>query len=288
VRFFEVLDPMEPDNAALSETDADPRFAMVQLAQWMMSYMRELNVYMFPISVRAAAEDLHWMGNCFGSSVYEVEMNAPSYSKLWHSSDNKPAYRFLKLTQQVVQFQERKRFERAHKPWHGPRRWIMKTPEHAGFLKDLMHVYPDAFVVLTHRDPVAIVSSFVVMTTYLAGFWNKRVDAVLFAKNNVEQVERRLNHLVEQIELVPKEQVVHIAFENFVKDNLGQMQLVCARVGLDMSPSNVKLMEQFIQSRPRQGANKLEYRIDTLGPLFTNDALRARFAKYVAKFAEYI
>jgi len=270
----------------VSETPADPRFFLARMGTAFNVYVCPLFRFMFNLD--APMEDLHWMGNVFGSSVFEVPVNVPSYSALWHASSNAPAYRFLKLTQQAVQFQDRGRAARAGKPWTGPKRWLMKTPEHAGFLRDLMSVYPDALVVLTHRDPVPIVSSFCAMAPYIATFWNARMDAHLFGMNNMRQLESRLNHLVDQIGVVPESQVFHLPFSEFVDDNLGAMERVAAFAGLDMGADNVQRMRAFIASRPRQGANVLEYRIETLGPEFSKTAIQERFRRYADTFKQYI
>lgn len=35
-------------------------------------------------------------------------------------------------------------------------RWVLKTPPHIAYLNDLLAQYPDAMLVWTHRDPIAV------------------------------------------------------------------------------------------------------------------------------------
>jgi Sulfotransferase family len=39
------------------------------------------------------------------------------------------------------------------RPLQAPRRWILKSPEHVFSIDALTGVFPDAMLVLTHRDP---------------------------------------------------------------------------------------------------------------------------------------
>ena len=42
----------------------------------------------------------------------------------------------------------------------GPRRWVLKTPQHLENLGPLLRTFPDATIVWCHRDPVTVVASF--------------------------------------------------------------------------------------------------------------------------------
>ena len=38
-------------------------------------------------------------------------------------------------------------------------RWVLKSPGHLGPVDALLHEYPDAMVVQTHRDPLSVIPS---------------------------------------------------------------------------------------------------------------------------------
>ena len=44
--------------------------------------------------------------------------------------------------------------------------WVLKSPQHLEQLGPLLRTFPDATVVVTHRDPVAVVQSTVTMACY--------------------------------------------------------------------------------------------------------------------------
>lgn len=44
--------------------------------------------------------------------------------------------------------------------WQVPgARWVLKAPSHLFAMDALLHTYPDARIVQTHRDPVTVVAS---------------------------------------------------------------------------------------------------------------------------------
>ena len=63
-----------------------------------------------------------------------------------------PGYRHLDRMLRFLQWQKARRGETG-------RRWVLKAPYHLAFLDTLFEVFPDARVVLTHRDPVETVPS---------------------------------------------------------------------------------------------------------------------------------
>jgi len=288
LRFTESRDPLQPENLdpKLVYTDADPRAKLLKIGRGLLWYIRPFFRYMFRTDEHdpgnSPNEDIFMSMLVFGSAVFRTQTYVPTYSKVWSEMDNKPAFRFQKIVQQIIQWQERHRIGARNK------RWLMKTPEHAGFMRDLMQVYPDAFVMLTHRNPVPVVSSFIPMVIYTAGFWNSKIDAIKFAEYQLDSLEHILNNLVDQVEVIPKNQIMHVPFSKFVNDNYAVIEEVCRFSGLSLSPEAVNRMQKYIETSPREGANRFEYKIETFGPAFKKEALQKRFKHYMDKFQEYV
>ncbi|MFF7637989.1 sulfotransferase family protein [Kitasatospora sp. NPDC008050] len=72
----------------------------------------------------------------------------PNYTARHYERDFIPDYRYLKQVFQVLQYGRPRR------------RWVLKSPMHLENLDALRTVFPDATIVWTHRDPVAVVASF--------------------------------------------------------------------------------------------------------------------------------
>jgi hypothetical protein len=73
--------------------------------------------------------------------------NVPSFTKLLSNGDFRWVYQEHKQVLQHLQH----RFRRD--------RWVLKTPAHMTWLADLFAVYPDARMVVCHRDPAKVLGS---------------------------------------------------------------------------------------------------------------------------------
>jgi len=83
-----------------------------------------------------------------GTSVaFETQAHVPSYSSWLEKQDWVPAYRrHRRLLQQIGSND-------------ADQRWVLKNPSHLVALDALLEVYPDAVIVVTHRDPVTCLAS---------------------------------------------------------------------------------------------------------------------------------
>jgi hypothetical protein len=83
-----------------------------------------------------------------GTSVaFETQAYVPAYSAWLQGADWTPAYRRHRQLLQLIGLNDPEK------------RWILKNPSHLMSLDTLLEVYPDAVVVVTHRDPVTCVAS---------------------------------------------------------------------------------------------------------------------------------
>src|SRR5205814_1185896 len=84
------------------------------------------------------------MSQDFKSLALEAISNVPTYGEWLLEVDQRSAYEYHRLALQVLQN-------------GGVRgRWTLKSPHHALNLEALTAVYPDAQLVLLHRDPVVL------------------------------------------------------------------------------------------------------------------------------------
>ncbi len=91
-----------------------------------------------------ATECITVMGQDFKSLTYEAIANVPGYDEWLLGVDQRSAYEYHRSVLQVLQS-------------GGVRgRWTLKSPHHAIALEHLTAVYPDARLVLLHRDPVVL------------------------------------------------------------------------------------------------------------------------------------
>ena len=103
-----------------------------------------------PTGPMEAEEELGLLVNSFWSAKHDAMWWVPSYGRWSEAQDPAPAYvqmvRLLKLigwSQQASSL----------------RPWVLKTPQHMFDLPVLLKMFPDARLIFTHRDPLAVVGS---------------------------------------------------------------------------------------------------------------------------------
>ena len=82
----------------------------------------------------------------FQSLIYSTVFNLPSYDEWLLDSTWEGATHYHRQVLQVLQSE-------------CPGRWQLKSPQYGLLLDELFETYPDAHLIVTHRDPVKIAAS---------------------------------------------------------------------------------------------------------------------------------
>jgi Sulfotransferase family len=209
----------------------------------------------------------------FRSEEFTARYRVPSYARWLAQCDMRPAYEWHRLVLQILQ----RRFD--------GRRWTLKSPVHMHSLPTLLAVYPDARIVFTHRDPLAVLAS---VTSLIATMRYAHSDAFDFADigdYHVELYGRSLERLVDLTEsgaLAPA-RVHHAHYAEFIDDPLDMMSTVSEWLGRPMTPALVESMRRHLAANPQGAHGAHQYSFDDLAR--DRETTRKRFARYQAAFA---
>src|SRR5262249_62192939 len=99
------------------------------------------------------------------SFQFQTSHYVPRYQAWLERQDLRPCYEQHRRFLQHLQWR-----------WRGER-WVLKAPAHLFGIRALLQVYPDAGVILTHRDPLEVVGSLASLTTALRSTFSDEVDA---------------------------------------------------------------------------------------------------------------
>jgi len=92
----------------------------------------------------------------FKSQLYDASLYVPSYYEWNRRTDQRSAYEHHLATLQLLQWKE------------PATRWMLKSPSHTLSLDALLSVYPDARLVVSHRDPAVSLAS-------ACDFWERQM-----------------------------------------------------------------------------------------------------------------
>lgn len=250
----------------------DPRYQRSQNRWERMQASNPLIASMHPMNPDHIHEELELESIDFSSYNFEwlVSMH-PQWRDYYLSHDQRPHYEFLKTMLKVLQWQQ------------GPDRWILKCPQHLEQLGPLMETFPDATVVMTHRDPVSVVQSAATMTAFSSRMGFKEPVADELFEYWADRVEHLLNAGIRDLDLVPPERRIDVYFDRLMKDDWGTITEIYRRIGLEFTEQAQAEVRQYVDEHPRGKDGRVIY--DLRADFKTEPAeLRARYQEYLDKF----
>ncbi len=229
-----------------------------------------------PTYVHEAEEEIVFLADAFLSHIPEASCDVPHYRSWIDTQDFAPAYRWLRRMLQLLQWQKRQRGEPA-------RPFVLKTPDHLGYLDVLLDEFPDAHIVHSHRDPVAVITSGASLNTTLWRTHCDDVDPHEVGRQWLERMGWSCDRAMAARASIPATQVTDVAFVDAMADPIGTAGTILAAVGLESTDESVAAMRAWIeQDRKREALPVHRYSADDFG--LTDDQIRERFAEYSRRF----
>ncbi|MBK8591164.1 MAG: sulfotransferase [Sandaracinaceae bacterium] len=277
---FTRLDQALPDKArdylGVTTLSADPRYLRCT-GKWAGMRLAVPHLAaMHPMTPDHIHEEIELMGPDFASYVFEWTGHVPRYRDHSFRTDQTPHFAYMKRALQLIQWQDRQ----AGKP---ARRFVLKCPQHLENLPALDATFPDATVIFTHRDPVAVIQSTVTMLGYAERVGRTRVDADRLIAYWAERIERLLRRGVEDRERIPQSRSHDVLFHTFMKDTEGTLDTIYRRARIPRTSASRAEQAAFLEAHPRGKDGRLEYDLERGFGVRPED-LRRRFAFYFERF----
>ena len=206
----------------------------------------------------------------FDYGLWSACVDVPSFLAYRAVMDHVPTYGFHKLMLQVLQHTS------------GVRRpWALKSPIHIGRLPALLAVYPDARVILTHRDPAKTVPSMV--STVVAGRWVRSddVDVTGLTATAGMGLGMQLGAVVAQRAdgTLPKEQIADFHYMEFLRDPVAAIASAYDQLGMTVTPEFAERIRTYLANRPQDKHGVHKYSAADFG--LDVDQIRKDFAAYI-------
>jgi hypothetical protein len=269
--YWESVEPIPIRGEQAGPDGVDPRLARCRENYKQQDLMMPLLKNMHDMAPEHVHEEIELQ--CIDFSSYELEWIAtvPRWRDHYLAEDQRPSYAYMKNVLRALQWMR------------GPKRWILKSPQHMEQLGPLMDTFPDATVAITHRDPVSVIASAITMLVYGDRIRRTRVDPPAVANYWIDRVERLLRACVSDRERVPAERSIDVLFHEFMSDDIAMVERIYALADLEMTPEARADLEDYMEANPRGKHGRIVYDLkNDFG--VDGDALRERFAFYFDKF----
>jgi len=218
-------------------------------------------------------EDIELTGMDFGGYYHEWFANIPQWRDYQYTHDPAPWLGYLRRAIKALVYQR------------GPSRWVGKCPQHMEQLAAIVQAFPDAFIVINHRDPVASIQSAITMMGYAARFTQKRLDLDQIATYWVDRYERILRRCVEDRDRLDPARTYDLYFDKLTADPMGEMEAIYSKAGLQFDAQTRNSLQGAIDANQRGKHGQLVY--DLRGDFGLDPArIRERFGFYFDRFPE--
>jgi Sulfotransferase family len=272
---FESLEPAP--RLGVSSDRVDPRIGDAEAREKMTRELAPEYFSIHPSYATQAEEEIMFLADAFLSHVPEASCDVPAYREWIDRQDFTPAYRHLRRTLQLLQWEKRRRGQRRG-------RWVLKTPAHLGYLDILLETFPDAHVIHTHRDPVDTIPSGASLNTTLWRMHATAVDPYEVGRQWIRRMSWTSRRAMVARSRMPDEsrRFTDLSFDEVVSDPMAQIEHVYRRAGIELTGEARVAMTTWRSRNAEEKLPKHRYSAEQFG--LTDDQIRAEFADYTARF----
>ncbi|OBK17098.1 sulfotransferase family protein [Mycobacterium asiaticum] len=269
--YWESQDPIPAPGQGPDTSGVDPRYTRSKKEHEALMASAPAVAAMHDRYPEAIEEEVEVLDLDLASYVLEWHARVPDWRDYYLRLDQHRHYAYMKKVLQALTF------------LRGPRTWVLKSPQHCEQLGPLMATFPDATVVFTHRDPVAVIQSAITMMAYSDRLRRHTIEPDWLLNYWSDRVHRLLGAVVRDRGLVPAERSIDISFHHLNGNEMPLLEDLYRRGGVDMTASARDRFQRYLDGNPRGKHGRIHYDLRRHFGI-SPDELRGRFDFYYDRF----
>jgi len=262
-------------NRMLKNNDSninDPRYYRCSLRWSGMKMMGPELAAMHPMNPDHIHEELELMTFDFGCNQFEWTAMIPEYRDYYYQKDQTPHYEYMRDVLKLMQYER-----------EDTRPWVLKCVQNPEQLPALKHALPDATVIFTHRDPVAVIQSCSTMIAWGHRMLRKTVDPRLVIDYWTDRFERLLRACVRDRDIWGPKNSMDVLFHEYMADQVGTVQKIYDLYGWEFTEQSKSEIQGFLDSHKRGKHGRVRYKLEEHFGVRAEE-IRERFDFYFKKF----
>jgi LPS sulfotransferase NodH len=225
-----------------------------------------------PLDPDAPDEEILILGQMFVSTMVEGMTFVPGFADWLDSYDQSRGHEDLKTILRYLQWQE---------PSRRGRKWILKSPSNLPYAETAAKAFPEALLIMTHRDPVQVVPSYVSMQAALYKL-SARIDDKAVGDFWFQRLVNWMRRFEAARTAIGEERFIDISYRDVVREPLAQAERVLARFGIPTDETVEKALAEFMAGNKREQRPAHDYAPERFG--LSEDAVREAFSDYRARY----
>jgi len=261
--YWESLQPVLPAAEVPGPGEPDPRLARTQMGLDLLHAAMPHFDRMHEMTVDHVHEEIQLLAVDFSTMLFESSTYVPTYAEYYKRHDQASSYRYMKKILQCMTF------------LRGGDRWVIKSPQHLEQFPVLADVFPDATFVVTHRDPVAVLTSMLTMVVYGNRMGTEHPDPVKIGAHWKVRIDEMLRACVRDRDALPADRSIDVRFDEFMADDIAMVERIYDLAGQPMTAAGRAAMDRFMGEHPRGRHGTVVYELSpfALDPAEQRDAL---------------
>jgi hypothetical protein len=228
-----------------------------------------------PMDAMGPDEEIMLLEQSFYSFNTQAYANIPTFDTWIEAQDHTPGYQYLKLLLKFLQWQKKKSGQSGQ-------RWALKSPHHLHYMDLVFKVFPDARVVLSHRDPLETIPSLASLIAGVQVIYSDSADPKEVGRQWARKFANGLGHTMKLREDMGGTQFLDLWFTDTVSQPLMEIQKIYDFLGMELTGEARAEMAQWQDFNRRELRPPHEYTLAQFG--FTRAGLEQQFSEYRNKY----
>jgi hypothetical protein len=263
--FWEAYEPSPPPEPATYQTD--PRIRRAALRVAILDRLSPGLASAHEFQAEEPDEDNQFYLHDFRSEAFPFLFGVPAYARWLRADDLGGLHEYARIQMQHLSWKVRGDY------------WVMKAPMHLLWLPRLLEVFPDASVIVTHRDPRRTIPSLCSLMTEFRSMVTDRVDLRRLAAGIIETMAVVPERMMEARTTLDPARFFDVSYERLIADPIATVHAACDRFGYDFTPEYEAKARRHLAEHPQHRRGVHRYALEDFG---LDEAADRPFAAYRA------
>lgn len=162
--------------------------------------------------------------------------------------------------------------------------WLLKSPSHIRSLELILETYPDACLVHTHRNPLAIVPSVAKLLEFIVKSYCDVDDFSTFLQTYLSNLEVDLRKSIKQRQewIVPETNIFDVYFDDIMLNPVEIIKQIYRKFGINFNKQNEVRILDYLAANPRHKHGKYCYKNEDF--YLADEQISKKFELYTAYY----
>jgi hypothetical protein len=205
------------------------------------------------VAAEIPEEDNYLFARDFHSVIFDHLFDVPDYTRWLKGRDLRPSYHYARRQLQLLSW----KYRADH--------CVLKAPAHLSWLDDLLDAFPDASVIVAHRNPLEVTPSWCSLMAALRRIVTERLDLRRLGAEAVEDLAWRSERMIAARAGLDPARFLDVSYQRMIADPISTVREACHHFGYDFTPEYEARACRYIAENPRHKHGAHRYRLEDFG-----------------------